>query len=199
MFNVQCSLFIDKSNFVIDFPDKQVLKFDYEIVQLNRLDWRDFLQQKNPLLKDTASHIAAALMAKMKIDNSDRPTVKAQCLRLLVTLKLDPAKMQLISGFVDSYLRLNSNEEALFQSELGTMETREQEQIMQITTSWKEQGIVEGQSSTILRLLNRKLGNLPEAIADQIKSLKPIQLDSLTEDLLDFQSLDDLQNWLSNS
>jgi hypothetical protein len=107
--------------------------------------------------------------------------------------------MQLISGFVDSYLRLNSNEEALFQSELGTMETREQEQIMQITTSWKEQGIVEGQSSTILRLLNRKLGNLPEAIADQIKSLKPIQLDSLTEDLLDFQSLDDLQNWLSNS
>jgi predicted transposase YdaD len=87
------------------------------------------------------------------------------------------------------------------------METREQEQIMQITTSWKEegrvegreQGIVEGQSSTILRLLNRKLGNLPESIADRIKSLEPIQLDSLTEDLLDFQSLDDLQNWLSNS
>jgi hypothetical protein len=190
---------LDKSDFVIDFPDKQVLKFDYEIVQLNRLDWRDFLQQKNP--------IAAALMAKMKIDKSDRPTVKAQCLRLLVTLKLDPAKMQLISGFVDSYLRLNSNEEALFQSELGTMETREQEQIMQITTSWKEQGIVEGreqgiiegQSSTILRLLNRKLGNLPESIADHIKSLEPIQLDSLTENLLDFQSLDDLQNWLSKS
>jgi flagellar biosynthesis/type III secretory pathway protein FliH len=115
--------------------------------------------------------------------------------------------MQLISGFVDSYLRLNSNEEALFQSELGIMETREQEQIMQITNSWKEQGIVEGreqgivegQSSTILRLLNRKLGNLPESIADYIKSLKPIQLDSLTEDLLEFQSLGDLQNWLSNS
>jgi hypothetical protein len=198
---------LDKGNFVIDFPDKQVLKFDYEIVQLNRLDWRDFLQQKNPILKDTASHIAAALMAKMKIDKQDRPTVKAQCLGLLVTLKLDPAKMQLISGFVDSYLRLNSNEEALFQSELSTMEIREQEQIMQITTSWKkqgivegrEQGIVEGQSSTILRLLNRKLGNLPESITDRIKSLEPIQLDSLTEDLLDFQSLDDLQNWLSNS
>jgi predicted transposase YdaD len=78
---------------------------------------------------------------------------------------------------------------------------------MQITTSWKEQGIVEGreqgiiegQSSTILRLLNRKLGNLPESIADHIKSLEPIQLDSLTENLLDFQSLDDLQNWLSKS
>jgi hypothetical protein len=182
---------LDKSDFVIDFPDKQILKFDYEIVQLNRLDWRNFLQQKNP--------VAAALMAKMKIDKQDRPTVKAQCLRLLVTFKLDPAKMQLISGFVDSYLRLNSNEEALFQSELGTMETREQEQIMQITTSWKEEGRIEEKLAITLRLLNRKLGNLPEAIADRIKSLEPIQLDSLTEDLLDFQSLNDLQNWLSKS
>jgi hypothetical protein len=189
----------DKSDFVIDFPDKQVLKFDYEIVQLNRLDWRDFLQQKNP--------VAAALMAKMKIDKRDRPTVKAQCLRLMVTLSLDPAKMQLISGFVDSYLRLNSTEEALFQSELGTMEAREQEQIMQITTSWKEEGRVEGRQegrieeklAITLRQLNRKLGNLPEEIATRIKSLEPNQLDSLTEDLLDFLSLDDLKQWLSNS
>jgi hypothetical protein len=119
---------LDKSNFVVDFPDGQVLNFDYKIVQLNRLNWRDFVQQKNP--------VAAALMSKMQIDPKERPIVKAQCLRLLVTLKLDPAKMQLISSFVDTYLRLNSDEEALFQSQLGTMETREQEQIMQITTSW---------------------------------------------------------------
>jgi hypothetical protein len=193
---------LDKSDFVIDFPDKQVLKFDYEIVQLNRLNWRDFLQQKNP--------VAAALMAKMKIDKQDRPTVKAQCLRLMVTLSLDAAKMQLISGFVDSYLRLNSTEEELFQSELGTMKTREREQIMQITTSWKEEGRVEGRVegrqegrieeklAITLRLLNRKLGNLPEEIATRIKSLEPNQLDSLTDDLLDFQSLDDLTRWLSN-
>jgi hypothetical protein len=186
---------LDKSNFVIDFPDEQVLNFDYKIVQLNSLNWRNFLQQKNP--------IAAALMSKMKIDPKERPIVKAQCLRLLVTLKLDPAKMQLISGFVDTYLRLNSDEEALFQSQLGTMETREQEQIMQITTSWKEEGRVEGkkdgQVATILRLLNRKLGNLPEKIVTRIKSLESSQLDVLTEDLLDFETLNDLNHWLSNS
>ena len=126
----------------------------------------------------------------MRISPQDRPTVKAQCLRLLVTLKLDPAKMQLISGFVDSYLRLNSNEETLFQSELGTMETREQEQIMQITTSWKEQGIVEGKLeeklNITLRLLKRKFGTLDNAIAEQIKFLEPSQLDSLTSDSLDY-------------
>jgi hypothetical protein len=189
---------LDKSDFVIDFPDKQVLKFDYEIVQLNRLNWRDFLQQKNPM--------AAALMSKMKIDMRDRPTVKAQCLRLLVTLKLDPAKMQLISSFVDTYLKLNSQEESIFQSEISTIGLEEREQIMQITTSWKEEGRVEGreegriegQSNTILRQLNRKLGSLPEEIAKRIQSLELVQLDSLTEDLLDFETFDDLNRWLSN-
>lgn len=188
-----------QSHFVIDFPDKQVLNFDYEIVQLNRLDWRNFLQHQNP--------VAAALMAKMNIDQPDRPTVKAECLRLLVTLQLNPARMQLIAAFVDTYLNLNPQEETLFQAQLSTMELEQREQIMEITTSWeqkgiaqgKEQGRVEGQSNTILRQLNRKLGTLPEAIAEQIKSLETSRLDSLTEDLLDFQTLDDLHHWLSHS
>lgn len=47
--------------------------------------------------------------------------------------------------------------------------------------------------------LNRKLGNLSEEITTQIKSLNSNQLDALTEDLLDFQALDDLAQWLSNS
>ena len=185
---------LDKSDFVIDFPDLQVLNFNYQIVQLNRLDWRDFLKRENP--------VAAALMAKMKIDRCDRAKVKAECLRLMMTLQLDPAKMQLISGFVDTYLRLNAEEEAMFQSELSTMELVEQEQIMQITTSWEEKGRLEGRLeeklNIILRLLNRKLGNLPEAIATRIKSLEPSQLDSLTEDLLEFETLDDLNRWFNS-
>lgn len=146
-------------------------------------------------------------MAKMNIQKGDRPMVKAQCLRLMVTLKLNPAKMQLISGFVDTYLHLNQEEESTFQSLLSTMELQEQEQIMQITTSWKEQGRVEGRQegrieeklAIILRLLNRKLGNLPLEIDTQIKSLEPNKLDTLTEDLLDFGTLEDLNQWLSNS
>ena len=185
----------DASNFVVEFPDRQVLRFDYQVVQLNRLDWREFLRQKNP--------VAAALMSKMKIEKSDRPKVKAECLRLMITLKLDLAKMQFISGFVDSYLNLNSQEKSIFQSELSKMKLEEKEQIMQITTSWKEEGRLEGQKqgqvATISRQLKRKFGTLESDITDRIESLEPNQLDSLTEDLLDFQSLDDLLNWLSNS
>ena len=181
-----------KDNFIVDFPDRQILRFNYQIIQLNRLDWRNFLKQKNP--------IAAALIAKMKIDEKDRPQVKAECLRLLVTLQLNPAKMQLISGFVDTYLNLNPQEESLFQSQLNTLGIKEQEQIMEITTSWQRkgrlEGRLEGQSNTILKLLNHKFGTLDEAVVRQIKSLESEQLDSLTEDLLDFQTLEDLNQWL---
>ena len=38
----------------------------------------------------------------------ERPRVKLECLRLLATLRLNPARMRLISGFVDTYLRPSS-------------------------------------------------------------------------------------------
>jgi len=180
----------EKDCFIVELPYFEVAKFNYKVIQLNRLDWRDYLKQKNP--------VAAALMSKMNINPEDRPKVKAQCLRLMVSLKLNPAKMQLISGFVDSYLRLDSDEKVVFQSELSKMKLEEKEQIMQITTSWKEEGRLEGQSATILRLLKRKLGNLSEEIENRIQSLESNQLDALTEDLLDFESFKDLEFWLND-
>ena len=47
-------------------------------------------------------------MAKMKIAPKDRPKVRLECLRLLATLKLDPARSQLIGGFIAAYLKLNA-------------------------------------------------------------------------------------------
>lgn len=190
VFSYQYPQRAEKNNYTLDFPDRRTLDFQYQTVQLNQLNWRDFLRQQNP--------VAAALMAKMNINKRDRPIVKAECLRLLVTLQLDPAKMQLISGFVDTYLNLNPQEETIFQEQLNTMELGQQEQIMEITTSWQRKGRLEGQSNTILRLLNRKFGTLDDTLTERIKSLGSTQLDALTEDLLDFQSLDDLDQWLSN-
>ncbi len=46
-------------------------------------------------------------MKVKKYDRKHRPWPLIQSLRLLVTLKLNPAEMQLISGFIDTYLRLN--------------------------------------------------------------------------------------------
>ena len=71
------------------------------------MDWRDYLHSDNP--------VASALMAKMAIAPADRVRVKAECLRLLITLKLDPARSRFISGFIDTYLRLERDEAQRFE------------------------------------------------------------------------------------
>jgi predicted transposase/invertase (TIGR01784 family) len=127
---------VAKTNYTVGFPHLKVLEFNFAAIQLNQLDWRDYLDRSNP--------VAAALMSKMKIAKKDRPKVKAECLRLLVTLKLDPAKSRLISKFVDSYLRLDVKEEEMFQSEIDRMGMTQKEEIMQTMTSWEEKGMEKG-------------------------------------------------------
>jgi len=192
----------------IEFPDLKVLEFNYQVVQLNRLHWRDFINQANP--------VAAALMAKMKIAPRDRAKVKAQCLRLLVTLRLDAARMQLISGFVDTYLNLNSSEEIEFQQEISTFIQPEQEGVMQITTSWMRRGVEQGleqglerglergleqglarERNLIIRLIKRKLGAIDVDIESRIMPLNIDDLERVGEALLDFSTGEDLTNWLN--
>ncbi len=176
-------------SYQLEFPDFKVLEFNYRVVQLNQLNWRDFLNQRNP--------IASALMAKMQIAPEDRPKVKAECLRLLVTLKLDLAKMQLISGFIDTYLNLNESEEKAFRDEIGTIESEEKEEVMQIVTSWMRTGIQQGQASMVMRLLRHKFGEIDSDIEAQIQKLSSPQLEDLSEALLDFEQVSDLTAWLS--
>ena len=184
--------------YTVEFPNRKVLEFSFESIQLNRLNWRDYLNQQNP--------VAAALMAKMKIAPDDRPTVKAECLRLLATLRLDPARTRLISGFVDTYLRLNAEEKQMFQEELGKLNESERGNVMEIVTSWMEEGIEQGleqgaqreAKSLILRQLTRRVGELPEPIRSQIGILPLAQLEALGEALLDFSNVSDLEVWLAN-
>lgn len=181
----------EKDAYTVEFPNLRVLDFRFHAIQLNRLNWQDFISQPNP--------VAAALMAKMRVAKEDRPKVKAECLRLLVTLRLDPAKTRLISQFVDSYLRLDVKEEKMFQSEIDKMGTAQREEIMQVTTSWEETGIEKGQRSLVLRLLARKVGNLSDLNLTQIEALSIAQLESLGEALLDFRSINDLTAWLDHT
>ena len=185
----------------VTFPNKTVLDFRYEVIQLNRLNWRDFLQQPNP--------VASALMARMKIAPKDRLRVKVECLRLLATLRLNPAKMQLISGFIDTYLRLNAEEQGVFQTELAKLEPETKEVVMQIVTSWMEEGIQqglqqglqqgqqEGELKMVLRQLDRRFGVLPVDRRAQIQALSRRQIEDLADALLDFATIADLDSWLN--
>jgi hypothetical protein len=100
----------EKNNYQVQAPGLQILDFNFLTIQLNQLSWRNYLQRPNP--------VAAALMAKMSIDPTDRPQVKVECLRMMAKLNLDRARTFLISGFIDNYLQLNSAEQVQFQAEV---------------------------------------------------------------------------------
>ncbi|MCT7975857.1 DUF4351 domain-containing protein [Laspinema olomoucense] len=61
-----------------------------------------------------------------------------------------------------------------------------------------EQGEKQGEVAVILRLLHRFCGLLNPEIKSRIQSLSKPQLEELSEALLDFTSLADLQQWLDS-
>jgi predicted transposase/invertase (TIGR01784 family) len=62
----------------------------------------------------------------------------------------------------------------------------------------EKSGREKGERSLILRLLSRKIGEIPDAILGEVNSLSIVQLETLGEALLDFATLSDLVSWLEN-
>ncbi|MGI0480918.1 Rpn family recombination-promoting nuclease/putative transposase [Geminocystis sp. CENA526] len=182
----------EKNQYQVVFPDKKILEFNFTTIQLNRLPWRQFLSQPNP--------IASALMAKMDFKPEERVKVKLECLRMLATLSLDPARIKLISGFIDTYLKLNPTEKQEFDTELKQTEINKEEKVMEIVTSWMEEGIEIGEEREGKKLINRQIkrrfNHLSQELEDKINGLSLPQIESLADAIFDFQSLDDVIHWL---
>jgi len=189
---------IEPNSYRLELFGKTVLEFNYEVIQLNQLHWQEFVNKRNP--------VASALMAKMRMDKAERHQVKLLSLQLLASLGLNPAQVELISGFIDTYLKLNAQETALFSEQLASIEPRQQEGVMQIITSWMEQGIEQGikqgkkqeAMSLILRQLNYRVGMLTPQLQEYIQNLSTTELENLGEALLDFTSVRDLEVWFDN-
>jgi predicted transposase YdaD len=58
-------------------------------------------------------------------------------------------------------------------------------------------GIQKGEANLVLKLLNRRLGDIPLNLTEQIREMSVEQLENLGEALLDFQSLEALVDWLT--
>ena len=165
----------------VRFPDRLVLDFRYRVVQLRRLSWRRFVNRPNP--------VVCALMAKMRIAPAERPRVKLECLRLLTTLRLDPARVRLISGFIDTYLRLNAAEELRFKAQVARVpDAQQKHHVMEIVTSWMEEGLQRGRQEGrqeglqqgrregllhearegLLEVLEARFGEIPYALREQV-------------------------------
>src|SRR5207302_11483877 len=128
----------------------------------------------------------------------------------LATFKLSPAKQRLISGFVDTYLKLNQKETLQFDRRIASLPSRtEKRKVMELTTSWKEEGLKEGrqegrqegrregEQEVLRRMMKRRWTTLSPALEKKVRRLSVSQLESLSEALLDFSSAADLEQWLA--
>src|SRR5580692_5839887 len=198
--------------FQISFPNKVVLDFRYEVIQLNQMNWFDYVRSENPA--------ASALMAKMRIAPKDRPRVKLECIRMMSSLSskklLNKAELQVLRGIVDTYLRLNDSEQKVFQSALEQLAPAEKEKVMEVTNFWEERGRQEGLErglqqgreegreeggrqrllSLIRRQIERKLGLIDTEVAERIGLLNADQLEALGDALLEFSDPRELAEWL---
>ncbi len=197
----------------IPFPDMYVVQFRYRVIYLKELFWRDYVNVRNP--------VACALLGLMNVREEEKVEAKIASLRLFISLELNDEQRRLVSGFIDTYLRLKSEQKEQFYAQMRQLPALEQEQTMQIITSWMqegieqgleeglqkglkqgieqgiEQGLKKGQLALVLRLLNRRCGELDEATQTHIQALSVEQLERLFEAGLDFAGRADLDAWLA--
>ncbi len=174
---------------------RTVLTFQYQVVQLNRMDWRAYLTTSNPA--------AMALMARMRVAPEDRWRVKAACLRLLAGAPLSGAQRRLIGQFVDIYLPLNAREEQALAAEVARLPGAAKEVVMELIASWERkgraEGLREGQRLVVKRMLTHRFGALLLGVRERLATLTADELTALADALLDFTSLAEVEAWLAAS
>jgi hypothetical protein len=139
-------------------------------------------------------------MTKMSIDPADRPRVKAQCVRMLATLRLDPARGELIRSFMDAHLPLPHVEQVVYSQGMYTMTADDITFLKGFRAELdKREGERDGKLQLILRQLAKRFGPDSAQLSEQVGALYPDQLDDLGEAILDFASVDDAKTWLANA
>ncbi|MCL0081436.1 Rpn family recombination-promoting nuclease/putative transposase [Peptococcaceae bacterium] len=127
----------EPDNYQVAFSFMKVLDFKYLVLQLKKMSWRKYINSNNP--------VAAALINKMNYTEQEKVTVKMEFSRMLTRMQLDMARNTLLTAFMEKYLVLTDEQEEIFKQRVKEELTpQEVGKLEQITTSYHEEGRVEG-------------------------------------------------------
>ena len=191
------------------FPNKRVLEFDFDVIDLARLEARTFLQCHNLA--------ALALAARMSFETKRRLTLARDFFVSLASTAAGRAEQELVTGFYSAYQPLSKEETLQLNRDLSiVMPEALREKVMQLTNPFIElgfqQGIEkglaegiekgvekgrrEGEVELVLRQLSRRFGALPASQRKLIRKLDLAKIEALGESLLGLKSRSDLTRWL---
>jgi hypothetical protein len=128
-----------------------------------------------------------------------RGSVQSQAVIELQALPLDhpyqKATLELVYNLREN-LRVNQELEADDRELIMRLEPLYQRDREQAKEEGRQEGRQEGEQDLIVRLLNRRIGEIDASLIERIKGLSIEQLENLGEALLDFSSVTDLETWL---
>ncbi|UJB73332.1 Rpn family recombination-promoting nuclease/putative transposase (plasmid) [Acaryochloris sp. 'Moss Beach'] len=144
-------------------------------------------------LDESVDSLGVGLMQLIVADSANTITqAKTMLSRVQPQEQTNPrfaAIMELIETIVVYKFPQLSREE--IESMLGLSELKQ--------TKVYQEAYQEGEQSLVLRLLNRRIGDIAPELQSQIQSLSLDQLEALGEALLDFTEPADLVNWLEKN
>lgn len=190
-----------------NYPDTK-LNFEFGTVKL--LDYRNRFEE----LENSDNPFATVIMAHLKTQETskklgERKTWKFSLIRRLYEQGLQEKDVRNLYRFIDWVMILPETLEAEFWQEFKQFE--KERTMSYITTGerigyerGKQEGIQEGiqegrregEQNLVNRQLQRRLGELPQEVIQEIQTLSLEQLEALGEALLDFTVIDDLLHWL---
>jgi hypothetical protein len=124
-------------NFKIEFSFLKVLEFNFLMLQLRKIPWRQYIRSNNP--------VAAALIGMMNYTEIEKISVRIEFVRMMTNMQLDPARSALLTAFIETYVKLTEEEEILYRDRLKQELTQQEvEKLIEITTSYHENGREQG-------------------------------------------------------
>jgi hypothetical protein len=189
------------SPLTFDFPNKMLLRFNFDVIDLRHMDAEPYVKMANPA--------ALALASRMRFRSGNRlRLIKDFALTLARMMPSQPVRDR-IAAFFFAYQRLSSPERLQLQKEISKVESKEiGDQVMELTNPWIEagkeqgrqegwqQGRQEGEVELVLRQLSRRIGAISASQGKAIRKLPLQSIEALGEALLEFASSTDLVRWL---
>ncbi|KYC36707.1 hypothetical protein WA1_44310 [Scytonema hofmannii PCC 7110] len=172
------------------------LNVEYPVIKLldDQQQQSQLSASNNPFAMVVLAHLAAL---NTRSDRTLRKQEKLALVQRLYSMEFEEQDILNLFAFLDWMLTLPLDLEAEFRQEVKQLEVR---QAMKYVTSVERSGIETGKKehalSLIVRLLNRRVGNVDDTIVNRLRGLSVEELDTLGEALLDFTSMADLTNWL---
>jgi hypothetical protein len=167
------------------FPIVKLVEYKKKVAELESSD--------NPFSVVVLAHLAAQA-TKDKRSQERRRQRKFILTMMLYERGYGRQEVIDLYRFIDWVLTLPLELEESFSEDLAVYE---RERNMTYITSIERNGIIKAHRNTVLRQLNKKLDVLPIDLQEQIQKLSIAQVEMLFDDLLDFNSTDDLMAWLS--